>query len=218
MGKLVEFVKWLQGDQQPQSHQPSPLIKIKLFNKRLARQVKKMEIKEKISKKEALRDREEGDLTGARIHMRASIQYKKWAFSTQKFQNQMDNIQFRLQQAKIVGDFAGMAKDLTGALQGLQSQVKMPEIQKMLGELDMGFGKMDDLFAETSEILETSETESSTGVSDTEVDEALAAVDAEFAIDTGLTMPSVPSMADPDEKLESLEEEIKKLKKSQNLQ
>ena len=94
----------------------------------------------------------------------------------------------------------------------------MPEIQKILGELDLGFGKMDDVMAETSEMLETSETESSTGVSDTEVDEALAAVDSEMAIETGLDLPSVPSMADPDEKLESLEEEIKKLKKSQNLQ
>ena len=44
MGKLLDFVNWLQGDQQRQSQQPSPLIKIKLFNKRLARQVKKMEI------------------------------------------------------------------------------------------------------------------------------------------------------------------------------
>ena len=87
-----------------------------------------------------------------------------------------------------------------------------------MGELDLGFGKMDDIFTETSEILETSETESSTGVSDAEVDAALAAVDSEMAIDTGLDLPSVPSMADPDEKLESLEEEIKKLKKSQNLQ
>lgn len=218
LGKIKEFVEWLQGDQKNQdSHQTSPRIKIKIFNKRLERQIRKMEAKERIAKKEAIKARQEGDKAGARLHMRSSLQYRKWGHSTQKFKNKMENIEFRLEQAKVMGDFSNMAEDLTSTLKGLQQEVSMPEITKLLGELDFGFGKMDSIFDQTTESLEMSEDQSPTAVSDSEVDQALAEIDSEMAVETGLDLPSVPTTTNPEEKLEDLEDEIQKLKKARNL-
>ena len=50
-----------------------------------------METKEKISKKKAMQLKESGDNAGARIHMRSSLQYRKWGHSTQKFKTRMEN-------------------------------------------------------------------------------------------------------------------------------
>ncbi len=218
MGKLKEFVDWLQGDHKSSKPQKtSPVIKIKIFNKRLERQIRKMEIKENMAKKEAIRARQEGDKEGSRIHMKSSLQYRKWATSTQKFKTKLDNIQFRLEQAKIVGDFSNMAEDITSTLQGLQQEVRMPEINKLLGEMNFGFGKLETIFDQTTETLEMGEDQSSSAVSDSEIDTALAEIDSELAVDTGLALPSVPTMVNPEEKLDDLEDEIEKLKKARNL-
>jgi hypothetical protein len=170
-----------------------------------------MEMEQKRARKKAIERRKAGDIPGSRLHMKSALQFRKWSHSIENFRVRLDGVQFKLEQAKAMGDFTGVAEDIVGILGELQVQIKSPQITKMLSQLDFGFGKMDALFNEVSEQLEMSEDTSSTAVSDEEVDNALAEVDAEFAIDTRESLPSVPGSTDTGE-ISDLEAEIKRLK------
>ncbi|MHA1474170.1 MAG: Snf7 family protein [Promethearchaeota archaeon] len=211
IGQLKNFAKWLSGSGQKQD-ETSPLIKIKVFNKRLARQIGKMEIQERTAKKKALNARKDGDIAGSRLHMKSSLQYRKWGHSTENFRVKMEGVQYRLEQAKVMGQFSKVAEDIVGTLQGLQEQVKMPEIAKLLSEMDLGFGSMEAMFGETSEQLEITDDASSTGVTEDEVNLALAEVDSELSIESGISLPSVPAGINAEAQIDDLEKEIKKLK------
>ena len=211
IGSLKNFATWLSGGYQ-QKDETSPLIKIKVFNKRLSRQIGKMEIQERTAKKKAIRARKDGDIAGSKLHMKNSLQYRKWAFSTEKFRSKMEGVQYRLEQAKVMGQFSKVAEDIVGTLQGLQEQVKMPEIAKLLSEMDLGFGAMDSMLGETTDQLEITDDASSTGVTDDEVNLALAEVDSELSVTSGISLPSVPAGANAEEQIDDLEKEIKKLK------
>lgn len=212
MGSLKKLAEWLSDGFKDEPQTTSPLIKIKVFTKRLQRQIGKMEIKEKLAKKRAIEARRTGDIKDSQLHMKSSLQYRKWGHSTEKFRMRMEGVQVKLEQAKIMGQFSKVATEIVGTLQGLQSQVDMPEIQKMLAEIDLGFGSMESIMHETTSQLETGEDVAVSGVSETEVEQALAEVDATFGIQEGLNLPSVPSSETPEAQIDNLEDEIKKLK------
>ncbi|WP_371806838.1 Snf7 family protein [Candidatus Lokiarchaeum ossiferum] len=212
---MKKFAEWLSGGFNDEEQTTSPLIKIKVFNKRLARQIRKIEVQEKMAKKRAIDARKSGDIAGSKLHMKNSLQYRKWGHSTEHFRMKIENIQFRLQQAKVMGQFNEVAEDIVGTLQGLQLNVKMPEMAKMLKEMDLGFGSMDAMMDTTTSQLEQSEgATSETEVSDSEVENALAEIDTEMSMDSVMALPSVPISDEPEAQIEDLEEEIKKLKES----
>lgn len=219
IGALKKLIDWLNDglDTSKPEKTTSPRIKIKVFNKRLARQINKMEMREKMVHKKAVEARKEGDATGAKIYMKNSLQYRKWAHATEKFRMQIEGIEMKLDQAKMMSDFTSVAEDIVGTLQGLQQQVKMPEISKMLAELDLGFGTLDSVMAETSAQLELTDDASSTAVSDQEVDNALAEVDLDLSAESLTALPSVPEMQSENIQIEDLEDEIKKLKQSRQI-
>ncbi|MHA1888270.1 MAG: Snf7 family protein [Promethearchaeota archaeon] len=222
IGTLKKLVDWLNGDDDSNNvssspHSVSPRIKIKVFNKRLARMISKMEIQEARNKKKAQEALNNGDKTGARIYMKNSLQYRKWAHATEKFKMRMEGVEMKLDQAKMISDFSGVAQDIVGTLRGLQQQVKMPEVSKMLSQLDMGFGKIDAVLSETSSQLELSDDASSTAVSEKEVDEALEEVDLELSANSLTALPEVPQMQEKDVSIEDLEQEIKKLKEKNKI-
>ena len=71
---------------------------------------------------------------------------------------------------------------------------------------------MESMFGETSEQLEIADDASSTGVTDNEVNMALAEVDSELSIESGISLPSVPGGLNAEAQIDDLEKEIKKLK------
>lgn len=174
--------------------------------------ISKMEIREEMYKKKAMEARRNGDQIGSQMYMKNSLQYRKWALATEKFKMQIEGIEMKLDQAKMVADFSGVAKEIVDTLHGLQQQVKMPEVSKMLANLDLGFGKVDSILAETSSELELSEDASSTAVSEEEVNEALAEVDLNLSAESLSTLPEVPTLDESEVNIEDLEKEIHKLK------
>ncbi|MHA1585683.1 MAG: Snf7 family protein, partial [Promethearchaeota archaeon] len=171
-------------------------------------------VQEKFARKRAIEKRQAGDIKGSKLHMKNSLQYRKWANSTDKFRLKIEGVQYRLEQAKVMGQFSDCAKDIVGAMQGLELNVKLPAIQKMMGEMDLGFGNMEAIMEETSQQLETGEAAGKAGVSDKEVEEALSQIDQEASIESAMALPSIPNVEEPEAQLDSLEEEIKKLKES----
>ena len=219
LGSLKKFTAWLSGGYKKKDD-VDPLRKtitsLKIFNKRLQRQVVKMEQKGKLAKKKAIQRRESGDIPGSRLHMKNHLQFQKWVHSIENFRVRLDGVQFKLEQAKAIGDFTGVAKDIAGVLGELQISVKAPEISNMLSQLDLGFGNMDAIFSEVNTQLELSEDSSATSVTDEEVDNALAEVDAQLSINTREALPSVPGGASFEGEINDLEAEIKKLKQQRD--
>jgi hypothetical protein len=170
-----------------------------------------MEVQQKLARNKAIERRKAGDIAGSKLHMKSSLQFQKWVHATENFRVRLDGVQFKLEQAKAMNDFTGVAQDIAGILTELQLSIKAPEIAQMLAQLDFGFGTMDSLFEETAEQMEISEDASSTSVSESEVENALAEVDAELSLDTRQALPSVPGMAKESE-INDLEAEIKRLK------
>ena len=214
MGSLKKFANWLStSGTKRKKTETSPLTKIKIFNKRLARQVKKMEIQERSMRKKAIESRKQGDLNGSRMKMKSSLQYRKWSHATENFRVRMEGVQFKLQQAKAMEQFSSVATDIAKVMNGLQLSVKAPEIAKMMEQIDLGFGSMDSIMTETTEKLEQGEDLSTTGVTEDEVNDALAEVDATLSIETGQALPSAPmSKAEPEGEISDIEAEINKLK------
>lgn len=216
MGTIKKFAQYLSdGSFGKKNKGEDPLrktiIQLKIFGKRLRRQIKKMEMEQKRAHKKAVERRKAGDIEGSRLHMKSSLQFRKWSHAIETFRVRLDGVQFKLEQAKAVGDFTGVAQDIVGILGELQMNIKSPQITKMLSQLDFGFGRMDAMFNEVSEQLEMSEDSSSTAVNDAEVDEALAEVDAELSIGTRESLPSVPGAVGESD-ITDLEAEIKRLK------
>ena len=212
MGSIKKFASWLSGDRRKGTDPVrSTITSLKIFNKRLQRQIRKMESQGKLAKKKAIERRKAGDIPGSRLHMKSCLQFTKWSHSTENFRVRLDGVQFKLEQAKAMNDFSGVAQEIVGVLGELQNTVKAPELGKILSQLDLGFGNMESMFSETSEQLEISDDASSSGVSDEEVDMALAEVDAELSLDTREALPSVPGLADTGE-ISDLEKEIARLK------
>jgi Snf7 protein len=225
MGSLKKFATWLSGDEssskggrgrgkkEPVDKVRSAITSLKIFNKRLARQVKKMEAQGKLSRKKAVEGRKRGDIPGSKLHMKSYLQYQKWSNSTDNFRVRMEGVQFKLEQAKAMQDFSGVAQDIAGVLGELQHDVQAPQISQLIGQLDLGFGNMEAMMNETTEQLEISDNASSTGVDDDEVEAALMEVDAELSIGQRSALPSVPgAVAQDEDELDDLEAEIAKLK------
>ncbi len=213
MGSIKRFASFLSGDRKKKGSDPvrSTITSLKIFNRRLVRQIRKMEQQGKLAKKKSIERRKAGDIPGSRLHMKSCLQFTKWSHSTENFRVRLDGVQFKLEQAKAMNDFSGVAQEIVGVLGDLQNSVKAPELGKILSQLDLGFGNMESMFSETSEQLEISDDASSTGVSDGEVDMALAEVDAELSLDTRQALPSVPGLAETGE-ISDLEKEIARLK------
>ena len=219
MGSLKKFSAWLGGDKNSfksrGNNVRSAITQMKIFNKRLARQIKRMEAQGRQARKKAIERRTAGDIPGSRLHMKSYLQFQKWSNATENFRVRIEGVQFKLEQAKAMQDFSNVATDISKVLGQMQLQVQSPKINELLEKLDLGFGSMDEIFGETNTKLESMDDASTTGVSEAEVDEALGEIDAEMSIGTREALPSVPGMKDDDEIID-LEAEIAKLKSQRN--
>ncbi len=215
MGKLIDFVTSV-GNDKKSSHETPAHIKIKLFNKRLARQISKMEIQESRARKKAIEARKSGNMEQAKIYMKSSLQFRKWMNSSESFKIKMEGIQYKLEQARAMESFTGVAQDVASVLKSLETQVQVPEVSKIISDLEAGFNNMDKLMENVSGSLENAENASETAVSDTEVEEELAKVDLDLGLAQGSSLPSAPEGGleemESGEDIGDLEKEIEKLK------
>ena len=212
MGSLKNFIGWItEGKGDSKDGVSRSIMKMKLLVKRLARQVGKMEVQSKILRNKAIKAREAGDMESSKLSMKSSLQYKKWSHSTETFRVKLEGIQFKLEQAKAMKDFSGVAQEVAKVMAGLVMDVKAPQIAEILKEMDLSFENMDSVMEMTNENLEVMDAGSSTAVKDEEVDNALAEIDSEISIKRGVDLPATP-ITGTEPAIDSLEEEIKRLK------
>ena len=77
IGFLKDISKWLSGGKRGKENVRSAAIKLKVFNKRLARQVKKLEMSGKLARDKVVNLRKQGDMEGSKFHARNYLQIRR---------------------------------------------------------------------------------------------------------------------------------------------
>ncbi|MBN1800475.1 MAG: Snf7 family protein [Candidatus Lokiarchaeota archaeon] len=208
MGFLKDLSKWLGGGRAKKDNVRSAAIKLKVFNKRLMRQTKKLETTAQQAKDKAVALRRQGDADGSTFHARNYLQIKKQARAVDAFRTNLEGLQFKLEQANAVNDVAQIMGGIQQSLSQLKSQLSIPQLTEMMGQLDMD---MED-FAVTQEIAAEgmSNITLDTAVSDGDVKNFLGEIDAELQVEVGGALPSVV----PEGKISELEKELDRLKQN----
>jgi hypothetical protein len=205
MGFLKDISKWLSGGKNKDNVR-SATVKLKVFNKRLMRQAKKMEMSAKQARDKAVNLRKEGDMEGSKFHARNYLQTKKQARALDSFRTNLEGLVFKLEQASAVKDVAQIMTGIAQSLATLKSQFSIPQLTEIMKNIDID---MED-FAVSAEIT-TDSIDSitlDTAVSDSDVNEVLGEIDAEIQVEMGAALPSAAS----DEKIAELEKELNRLK------
>jgi len=205
MGSLKSFADWLSGNK----NTPAKMVtKLSIFQKRLQRQSAKLNSQARIARRKAIEFRKKGDVSASRVHMRSCLQQQNWAVGIDNYVLQIQGLQFKLEQAKAVGDINEIMKGIAKVVSQLQTVVSAPQISELIEEIDMGMQDFDVMQEMTASGMESMQV--STEVTDADIDKALQEVDAEISIETGESLPSAVG----DSKISELENEIKRLKEN----
>lgn len=208
MGFLKDISKWLSGGKKKDTVR-SATVRLKVFNKRLMRQTKKMDMSAKLARDKAVNLRKQGDLQGSEFHARNFLQVKKQARALDLFRTNLEGMVFKLDQAHAVKDVAEIMKGIATSLGALKSQLSIPQLTEMMTSIGVD---MED-FAVTEEITSDgiNDVMVDTAVTDTDVKDVLGEIDAEIQVEMGVALPSAASGAS-DEKIAELEKELNRLK------
>ena len=205
MGFLKDMSNWLSGGKKKDTVR-SATVKLKVFNKRLMRNTKKMEMTAKQARDKAVRLRKAGDMDGSEFHARNYLQVKKQARAIDHFRTNLEGMVFKLEQAHAVKDISVIMQGIATSLGMLKSQLSVPQLTELMTEIGVD---MED-FEVTQEITSDGIDDMTldTAVTDSQVKEVLGEIDAEIQVEVGGALPSV----DADGKIKELEDELNKLK------
>jgi len=205
MGFLKDMSKWLSGGQKSDSVR-SATVKLKVFNKRLARQTRKMEMTAKQARDKAVRLRKAGDMEGSEFHARNYLQVKKQARAIDHFRTNLEGMVFKLEQANAVKDISVIMQGIANSLGALKNQLSVPQLTDLMTTIGIDMEDFSVVEEITSDGIDDMTLD--TAVTDKQVMEILGEIDAEIQVEVGGALPSV----DPDGKIKELEEELNKLK------
>ena len=207
IGFLNDLSKWLSGGRGKKDNIRSATVRLKIFNKRLMRQSKKLEISAKLAKEKAVRLRREGDLQGSKFHARNYLQVNNQTRAVEAFRANLESLQFKLENASAIKDVAGIFKGIATSISGLKRNLSIPQITELMSSINMDIED----FSVTQEITTDAMDDMNldTAVTDASVDSFLHEIDAEMGIETGV---SLPSTSGGDQKIKDLEEELNRLK------
>ena len=206
MGFLKDISKFLSGGKKGKDNVRSAAIKLKVFNKRLLRQTKKLDISAKLARDKVVNLRKQGDMEGSKFHARNYLQIRKQSRAVEMFRTNLEGLQFKLDQANAVKDASQIMTGIAQSLAVLKSQLSVPQIQEIMSQIDIDMEE----FAVTADIATEGMDSISidTAVTDSDVGEVLGEIDAEIQVEMGDALPSAAS----DEKIAELEKELNRLK------
>jgi hypothetical protein len=205
MGFLKDMSNWLSGGKKKDTVR-SATVKLKVFNKRLARNTRKMEITAKQARDKAVRLRKAGDMDGSEFHARNYLQVKKQARAIDHFRTNLEGMVFKLEQANAVKDISVIMTGIASSLGALKNQLSVPQLTEMMTEIGIDMEDFEVTQEITSDGIDNVTLD--TAVTDNQVKDVLGEIDAEIQVEVGGALPSV----DPDGKVKELEEELNKLK------
>ena len=205
MGFLKDLSKWLSGGRKKPDSVRAAAIKLKVFNKRLLRQSKKLEMTAQQARDKAVKFRQQGDMQGSEFQARNYLQVKKQANAVDSFRTNIEGLQFKLEQATTIKDVAGIMGGIQASLSQLKNQLSLPELTEIMKNLDMDMADFEVSQEIASEGMDNVTMD--TAVKDSDVKSFLGEIDAELQVEAGSALPSVV----PEGKISELEKELDRL-------
>jgi hypothetical protein len=206
MGFLNDLSGWLSGKGSKKGNVRSASIKLRVFNKRLARQVRKLELNAKKAREKAVQLRREGDMQGSKFQAKTYLQVKNQARSVDMFRTNLDTLLFKMENASAIKDVAGIMKGIAVSVANLKKQLSIPQLTDMMSNIDLDISDFEvsqDIAQEGMEDIAMD-----VEVNDDAVDNVLGEIDAEIQVETGGALPIAASS----EKIKELEDELQRLK------
>ncbi|MBS7252310.1 MAG: Snf7 family protein, partial [Candidatus Freyarchaeota archaeon] len=154
-----------------------------VFTRRLEYQKKTLEREARKNREEAKKYRLKGNAEAAKMYAEHYIRYNKWALATDAYRLRIQGMVVRLRQSESVADVASTLSGIRAALDGLKGAINLPDIAKMVEEID---GSMQE-FDVAQDVAEAGMERMtvSTEVTSQEVAATISEIDQEISVETG---------------------------------
>ena len=148
---ISNFYKWLgrANIRMGTNNAQQAIMALKIFNRQLEGQYKRMEIQGKKAYEKARVRYDSGDKHAAYKLMRSALLYKQWTQKLDDFRTNLDDVEFQLSSARDMDNFDEVGQEMLQNLCELRLTLGNPQIQKMLNDLNLGYsGSMVSIYEE----------------------------------------------------------------------
>ncbi|MGV9170964.1 MAG: Snf7 family protein [Promethearchaeia archaeon] len=199
--------KWLRGEKSDKKGLYRTIVELRMFNKRMVRQIRKLEQTADRERERAKKFRMEGDIKASKNHAARYLQIKNQVRGLENFRSNLEGLQFKLEQARNMQDVSGVLKGIASSVTSIKQQLSVPMIRDLMSDLNVDMEEISVTQDVASESLGDLNVEEE--VKDSHVDEFLEELDTEIQVETGRELPSAGSGAD---KVKELEDELDRIK------
>ncbi|MHA1948145.1 MAG: Snf7 family protein [Candidatus Hodarchaeales archaeon] len=199
------FGQWLKGGGSGSQTTRKWIVRLRMVEKRMLRQRKKLQKEEKQMLKEVERAIEDGDMSTARLLAKDVAKNRHMAQACQQMASRVKGIKFKLEQAAATQAIGKDLKGLVKTLHTMNAQLKIPQLEGVLQQMEVETERIDiatDAMDEGFEIM-TSDVEE-----DEVVEKILGEISASKAAKVDFGLPS------PDIRSQELQKELEKIKKN----
>ena len=199
------FGQWLKGGGSGSQTTRKWIVRLRMVEKRMLRQRKKLQKEEKAMLKEVERAIEDGDMSTARLLAKDVAKNRHMAQACQQMASRVKGIKFKLEQAAATQAIGKDLKGLVKTLHTMNAQLKIPQLEGVLQQMEVETERIDiatDAMDEGFEMM-TSDVEE-----DEVVEKILGEISASKAAKVDFGLPS------PDIRSQELQKELEKIKKN----
>ncbi|MHA1541694.1 MAG: Snf7 family protein [Candidatus Hodarchaeales archaeon] len=199
------FGQWLKGGGSGSQTTRKWIVRLRMVEKRMLRQRRKLQKEEKQMLKEVERAIEDGDMSTARLLAKDVAKNRHMAQACQQMASRVKGIKFKLEQAAATQAIGKDLKGLVKTLHTMNAQLKIPQLEGVLQQMEVETERIDiatDAMDEGFEMM-TSDVED-----DEVVEKILGEISASKAAKVDFGLPS------PDRRSQELQKELEKIKKN----
>ena len=199
------FGQWIKGGGSGSQTTRKWIVRLRMVEKRMLRQRKKLQKEEKQMLKEVERAIEDGDMSTARLLAKDVAKNRHMAQACQQMASRVKGIKFKLEQAAATQAIGKDLKGLVRTLHTMNAQLKIPQLEGVLQQMEVETDRIDlatEAMDEGFEMM-TSEVEE-----DEVVEKILGEISASKAAKVDFGLPS------PDIRSQELQKELEKIKKN----
>ncbi|MGV9199080.1 MAG: Snf7 family protein, partial [Promethearchaeia archaeon] len=179
--------KWLRGEKSDKKGLYRTIVELRMFNKRMVRQIRKLEQTADRERERAKKFRMEGDIKASKNHAARYLQIKNQVRGLENFRSNLEGLQFKLEQARNMQDVSGVLKGIASSVTSIKQQLSVPMIRDLMSDLNVDMEEISVTQDVASESLGDLNVEEE--VKDSHVDEFLEELDTEIQVETGRELP-----------------------------
>ena len=199
------FGQWLKGGGSGSQTTRKWIVRLRMVEKRMLRQRKKLQKEEKQMLKEVERAIEDGDMSTARLLAKDVAKNRHMAQACQQMASRVKGIKFKLEQAAATQAIGKDLKGLVKTLHTMNAQLKIPQLEGVLQQMEVETERID---IATEAMDEGFEMMTSDVEDDEVVEKILGEISASKAAKVDFGLPS------PDIRSQELQKELEKIKKN----